>query len=77
MPEARRFYYDIAQAPIRPPMLALKAVVPVSRMLFGTDYPYLTAIEHVEGLKQCGVFDPRELRMIDENASTFLPRFRV
>ena len=51
-PEARKFYYDIAQAPERAPMAALKAVAPVSQMLFGTDWPHLTTEEHVTGLQQ-------------------------
>ncbi len=77
LPEARRFYYDIAQVPIRAPLLALKDVVPVSHLLFGTDYPYLTAAEHVEGMKEARVFTPAELRAIDENAVRLLPRLRA
>ncbi len=77
MPELLRFYFDIAQIPIRAPLLALKDVVPVSHMVFGTDYPYLTAAEHVEGLKQARVFNARELRAIDENAMSLVPRLRV
>jgi predicted TIM-barrel fold metal-dependent hydrolase len=77
MPEAQRFYYDIAQAAVRPPMLALKAFAPMSHILFGTDYPYLTAKEMVDGLKECKVFNERELRAIDENALAFLPRIKA
>ena len=72
MPEARRFYYDIAQIPIRAPLLALKNVVPVPHLLFGTDFPYLTAAEHVEGLKEARVFTAPELRAIDENAASLV-----
>jgi 6-methylsalicylate decarboxylase len=77
MPEAQRFYYDIAQIPIRAPLLSLKDVVPVSHMVFGTDYPYLTAAEHVEGLKEARVFSAKELRAIDENAALLVPRLRA
>jgi len=77
LPEARRFYYDIAQVPIRAPLLALKDVVPVSHLLFGTDYPYLTAAEHVDGMKEARVFSPAELRAIDDNATRLLPRLRA
>lgn len=77
LPEAHRFYYDIAQAPVRAPMLALKEVIPVSQIVFGTDYPYLTAAEHVQELKESRVFTDAELRAIDgENALRFLPRFK-
>ena len=77
MPEAHRFYYDIAQIPIRAPLLSLKDVVPVSHMVFGTDYPYLTAAEHVEGLKEARVFNAKELRAIDENTALLVPRLRA
>ena len=43
-------------------MLALRAVVPVSQMLFGTDWPHLTTEEHVIGLRNCAVFDEAELQ---------------
>ena len=66
-PEARKFYYDIAQAPERAPMAALRAVAPVSQMLFGTDWPHLTTEEHVTGLQNCGVFDAAELKAIDRD----------
>ena len=76
-PEARKFYYDIAQAPERAPMAALKAVAPVSQMLFGTDWPHLTTEEHVTGLKNCGVFNEAELKAIDrDNALRLLPTLR-
>ena len=77
-PEARKFYYDIAQAPERAPMAALKAVAPVSQMLFGTDWPHLTTEEHVTGLQDCGVFDTTELKAIDrDNALRLMPTLRL
>jgi predicted TIM-barrel fold metal-dependent hydrolase len=77
MPEFQRFYFDIAQIAKRPPLLALQAVAPMPHILFGTDYPYLTAAEHVDGLKQSHVFTARELRMIDENVIQLVPRLRA
>jgi predicted TIM-barrel fold metal-dependent hydrolase len=77
-PEVRKFYYDIAQAPERAPMSALKAVAPVSQMLFGTDWPHLTTEEHVVGLKQSGVFDAAELKAINrDNAVRLMPTLRL
>ena len=76
--EARKFYYDVAQAPERAPMAALKAVAPVSQMLFGTDWPHLTTEEHVTGLQNCGVFDAAELKAIDrDNAVRLMPTLRL
>ena len=74
LPEFQRFYYDIAQIPIRPPLLALKEVAPISHILFGTDYPFRTAKEHVDGLKQSRVFSARELHAIDRNTGLLVPR---
>ncbi len=74
MPEARRFYYELAQIPIRAPLLALKEVVPVSNMLFGTDYPYLSTAEHVEGLRDAGVFTAAELATIYAGGARLVPR---
>jgi 6-methylsalicylate decarboxylase len=77
LPEARKFYYDCAQGPDAPAMASLKAVVPVSRILFGTDWPHLTTEEHVTGLQQSGVFTEAELKMIDrENALRLMPTLR-
>ena len=77
MPEFQKFYFDIAQIAKRPPLLALQAVAPMAHILFGTDYPYLTAAEHVDGLKQARVFTPRELRTIDENTTALVPSLRA
>ena len=75
---AKKFYYDTAQTSNPAAMSALKKVIPVSQIVFGTDFPYRTADEHVKGLKECGVFTPKELRGIDrENALRLLPRFRT
>ena len=57
-------------------MSALTKVIPVSQIVFGTDYPFRTAAEHVKGLKECGVFSVTDLQLIDQNALTLLPKFR-
>jgi predicted TIM-barrel fold metal-dependent hydrolase len=75
---AGRFYYDTAQVANPPAMSALTKVVPISQIVFGTDYPARTLAEHVKGLKECGVFGPKELQQIDrDNALALLPRFRT
>jgi predicted TIM-barrel fold metal-dependent hydrolase len=55
---------------------ALRAVVPVSQIVFGTDYPYRSTQEHVKGLATSGVFDAKELQAIDrDNAVRILPHY--
>jgi 6-methylsalicylate decarboxylase len=65
--EARRFYYDTAQVANRYTLATARLVVPAERFVFGTDYPYLTAAEHVQGLQESGVFDAAELAAIDRD----------
>jgi predicted TIM-barrel fold metal-dependent hydrolase len=76
--QVRKFYYDTAQSTEAGPMLALKKIIPVSQIVFGTDFPYRTAEEHVTGLKKSGTFTAKELRAIErENAVRLLPRYGV
>ena len=47
------------------------------KLLFGTDYPYRTAGETTQMLRECGCLDEAALRAIDcENAWRLLPRWR-
>jgi predicted TIM-barrel fold metal-dependent hydrolase len=71
---ARRFFYDTAQAANKICMTALREIVPASRIVFGTDAPFRTSLEHVEGLKNCGVFDAAELKAIDRDNAVALLR---
>ncbi len=61
-----RFYYDTAAAALAPPLAALRSVVPVSQILFGTDYPYATAGEIARQLRESGVFDASEIAAIEQ-----------
>jgi predicted TIM-barrel fold metal-dependent hydrolase len=73
--ELRRFYYDTAQTSNKASMAALSAIVPVSQIVFGTDYPYRTSIDHVKGLREAGVFTDEQLASIERgNALKLLPR---
>ena len=72
---ARKFYYDTAQTANPAAMSALSKVVPISQIVFGTDFPFRNAAEHVKGLKECGVFTTADLQAIDRrNVLTLLPR---
>ena len=61
----KRFWYDTAQTANAPAMSALTKVVPVGQIVFGTDFPYRTGLDHVKGLRDCGVFSDADLRMIE------------
>ena len=74
--ELRRMYYDTAQTANPISMKALRSLVPVSQIVFGTDFPFRTAVETGKGLTTCGVFNAEELKAIDRgNALRLLPRF--
>lgn len=70
--EARKMYYDTAQVAIAAPMAALTKMIPLSQLLFGSDYPYLSVKENVDGLATCGVFTPDQLAAIDRTNTVAL-----
>ena len=73
--ELTRFYYDTAQTSNKAAMSALTAIIPTSQILFGTDFPYRTAMDHVNGLRSCGVFTDAQIMDIERgNAVKLLPR---
>jgi len=72
----QKFYYDTAQA-FNPYTLAtFTRVVPMSHILFGTDYPFAQAATVAKGLAEFG-FKPVDLRAIErENALELFPRLK-
>ena len=73
--ELKRFYYDTAQTSNKASMSALAAIIPLSQIVFGTDFPYRTGIDHVKGLREAGVFTDAQLMDIERgNALKLLPR---
>jgi len=59
-----RFWYDIAQASNPVATYALRSVVPMERIVFGTDYPFRTSADHVRGLETGKVFASQEIAAI-------------
>ncbi len=75
--ELRKMYYDTAQATNPVAMGALRKVVPVSQIVYGTDYWYRSAAETAKGLTTNKTFNDEELRAINRgNAMRILPRYR-
>lgn len=72
----RGLYYDTAQATDPAPMAALRHLVPISQVLFGTDFPYRRGAENVEGLARLS-WTAEELAAVERgNAQRLLPRLR-
>jgi 6-methylsalicylate decarboxylase len=75
--ELRRFYYDTAQVAHPSALASLTKVVPASHIVFGSDFPYRSAAEHVKGLTDHG-FPAAELRAIErDNALRLIPRLKA
>ncbi len=71
--ELRRFHYDTAQVANAVTIEALVKLVPVSQVVFGSDYGYRTPLEHVQGL--AARFNEADQRAIErDNPLRLLPR---
>jgi len=75
--ELRRFYYDTAQASHPYALASLTRLIPASQIVFGTDFPYRTASDHVKGLTDFG-FSVDDLAAIERaNAIRLMPQLRT
>ena len=73
--ELTRFHYDTAQVSNAVTIGALAKLVPVSQIVFGTDYPYRTALDHAKGLTVA--FSGPDLQAIERNnALRLIPRLK-
>jgi predicted TIM-barrel fold metal-dependent hydrolase len=73
--EAQKFFYDTAQILHGAPLVALKQLIPLPQICYGTDYPWRYSDECVSKLMASGVFTAAELAAIDRNAAPLFPRF--
>jgi len=69
------FYYDTAQASHPSAMSSITQFVAISQFLFGTDFPFRKAADHVKGLRTCGFSDADLLAIECGNAQRLLPRW--
>jgi predicted TIM-barrel fold metal-dependent hydrolase len=74
--ELRRFYYDTAQAAHPYALASLTKLIPISQIVFGTDYPYRTAADHVKGLTDYGFSAPDLMAIERGNALRLLPHLK-
>ena len=74
--ELSRFYYDTAQISNEVTIEALAKLVPISQIVYGTDFPYRTAADHSKGVM--AHFSGEDLKKVDrENALRILPALRT
>jgi predicted TIM-barrel fold metal-dependent hydrolase len=76
VPIFRRFYYEVAQGNTPGMLAALFHMVPMSQVMFGSDFPYREAMEAVQGLANYKLSEA-DLRTIEsENAYKMFPRLK-
>ena len=72
--ELQRLYYDTAQAAAPAALNALLSFVPVSQILFGSDYPMVPVSNAVEGLARLRLSAPTVAAIERGNAQTLFAR---
>jgi predicted TIM-barrel fold metal-dependent hydrolase len=74
--QIRRYYYDTAAIPNDVTMSALVKMVPVSQIVFGSDFPYRFAPEYAKYLPT--FFKGDDLKAVDrDNALRLIPRLKT
>jgi predicted TIM-barrel fold metal-dependent hydrolase len=71
-----KLYYDTANASAAPSMAALMAMAPTSQILFGSDYPYFTLEENVEGLGEVRMTAAERQAINRGNAARLMPQYQ-
>jgi predicted TIM-barrel fold metal-dependent hydrolase len=72
--ELKRFHYDTAGAAHPGALASLMQLVSVRRVVFGSDYPYRSASDNVDGLTDHGFRESDMYIMCYDNARRLLPR---
>jgi predicted TIM-barrel fold metal-dependent hydrolase len=77
LPAFRKFHYELAQGSTPGQIAALLKMVPISQVLYGTDYPFRDGAEVNEGIAAYG-FSAADVAAIErDNALRLLPRLRT
>ena len=78
MHELRKFYYDTAQGNHPGALDALRRLVPVSQIVYGTDFPFRDGAEENNGLGGYGGFSRSDMSAIErENALRLFPKLKA
>ena len=72
--ELRRLYYEIAGSANRPAMTALTSLVPMSQILFGSDYPWGQIGVTADGMNQLELSEAHLQAIGRSNALALMPR---
>jgi predicted TIM-barrel fold metal-dependent hydrolase len=72
--ELQRLYFDTANAAYAPSMAALLAFAPVSQIMFGTDYPYVSGKTNLDALVARNLPPATLAAIAHDNAARLIPR---
>jgi predicted TIM-barrel fold metal-dependent hydrolase len=75
--ELKRLYYETANAAYAPNMAALLRYVPITQVLFGTDYPFVSVTENVSDLSKLGLAADDLQAIESDNAARLISRLRA
>jgi 6-methylsalicylate decarboxylase len=75
--ELKRLYYDIAVSGYRPAIAALTSLIPMSQILFGSDFPYRMLGESADTMQQLGLSENDLAAIGRGNALGLLPRLKA
>ena len=77
VPVLQKHYYEVAQGNTPSQLAALMKLVPISQVMFGSDFPYRNGTEAVEGVADYP-FSAADRRAIDfENAIRVMPGLKA
>ena len=75
--ELKRLHYEVANSATRPAIAALTSLIPISQILFGSDYPVFPISMTAEGLSRVGL-SGADVQMIErDNAIALFPRLKT
>jgi predicted TIM-barrel fold metal-dependent hydrolase len=74
--ELKKLYYDTANSFYAPTIAALTSFVPDSQILFGTDFPYLTIGQNLDGLRKLGLSPAQMSAITRDNGVRLIPRLQ-
>lgn len=73
--ELQRQHYDIANSTNPPAFAAMAALIPIPRLLFGSDFPYVPFAATTAGIPKLGLDGQSWARIDRENALGLFPRY--